>query len=138
MLSVGCRRNGSTTAVDGSGTRSMSDSWISWNPRIDEPSNPYPSSNPSSDNSCAGTEKCCINPGKSQKRKSTTSIPSSCTSRRTSADVRSSTDEPPQVLVSRRSLMWNAASLQGAAHRVGDQARDDVRVHVGIGPAVLD
>ena len=32
------------TAVSGSGIRSMSDSWISWNPRIDEPSKPRPSS----------------------------------------------------------------------------------------------
>ena len=32
------------TAVSGSGIRSMSDSWISWKPRIDEPSNPSPSS----------------------------------------------------------------------------------------------
>ena len=30
------------TAVFGSGIRSMSDSWISWNPRIDEPSKPSP------------------------------------------------------------------------------------------------
>ena len=27
----------------GSGSRIMSDSWISWKPRIDEPSNPKPS-----------------------------------------------------------------------------------------------
>ena len=30
------------TAVFGSGMRIMSDSWISWKPRIDEPSNPKP------------------------------------------------------------------------------------------------
>ena len=47
MSSVGCSVNGSTTAVSGSGIRSMSDSWISWNPRIDEPSKPSPSSNTS-------------------------------------------------------------------------------------------
>ena len=40
MLSVLCTRNGSITAVFGSGSRIMSDSWISWNPRIDEPSKP--------------------------------------------------------------------------------------------------
>ena len=28
------------TAVEGSGSRIMSDSWIAWNPRMDEPSNP--------------------------------------------------------------------------------------------------
>ena len=36
---------GRCTAVSGSGIRIMSDSWISWNPRIDEPSKPWPSSN---------------------------------------------------------------------------------------------
>ena len=55
----------------------MSDSWISWNPRTDEPSNPWPSSKLSSENSWSGTEKCCINPGRSQNRKSTISTPSS-------------------------------------------------------------
>src|ERR1700746_833013 len=35
---------GSMKAVVGSGTTSMSLSWISWKPRIDEPSNPTPSS----------------------------------------------------------------------------------------------
>ncbi len=34
-------------AVSESGIRIMSDSWISWNPRIDDPSNPRPSSNTS-------------------------------------------------------------------------------------------
>ena len=34
-----------------SGTRSMSDSWISWKPRIDEPSNPNPSSKVASSSS---------------------------------------------------------------------------------------
>ena len=64
------------TAVLGSGTRSMSDSWISWKPRIEEPSNPEPSAKPSSVSSCAGSEKCCIKPGRSQKRKSTIWTPS--------------------------------------------------------------
>ncbi len=49
----------------------MSDSWISWNPRIEEPSKPKPSSKPSSVSSWAGIEKCCINPGRSAKRRST-------------------------------------------------------------------
>ncbi len=35
-------RNGSTKAVVGSGFSFMSDSWISWKPRIDEPSNIRP------------------------------------------------------------------------------------------------
>src|SRR5665809_35039 len=58
------------TAVSGSGTRIMSDSWISWKPRMDEPSNPSPSSNTSSLNSSKGTVKCCMRPGRSQKRMS--------------------------------------------------------------------
>ena len=60
MFSVGCCVNGSMYAVSGSGTRSMSDSWISWNPRIERPSNPSPSSKLSSVSSCTGTDKCCI------------------------------------------------------------------------------
>ena len=55
----------------------MSDSWISWNPRIEEPSKPNPSTKASSVSSWAGTEKCCIRPGRSQKRMSTISTPSS-------------------------------------------------------------
>ena len=41
--SVGTSQTGSTTAVDVSRYRSMSDSWIFWNPRMEEPSNPIPS-----------------------------------------------------------------------------------------------
>jgi hypothetical protein len=71
MISVGCCRNGSITAVSASGVRIMSDSWISWKPRIDEPSNPKPSSNASSVSSSNGIEKCCWRPGRSVKRMST-------------------------------------------------------------------
>ena len=140
------------TAVFGSGIRSMSDSWISWNPRIDEPSNPRPSSNTSSVSSCAGIEKCCINPGRSQNRTSMTSMPLSLTSFRTSPGVRSSTGATPSA---RRSTRTDAAQFRtasarqlvrssrcayelAAAHRVGDETRDDVRVHVGVRAPVLD
>src|SRR5664280_2207779 len=44
-FSVGCWRNGSMTAVVGSGSSSMCDSWIAWNPRVDDPSNISPSVN---------------------------------------------------------------------------------------------
>lgn len=37
----------------------MSDSWIFWNPRIDDPSNPNPSWNDSRVSSATGTVKCC-------------------------------------------------------------------------------
>ena len=43
-MSVFSGRNGSTNAVVGSGISAMSDSWIAWKPRIDEPSNISPSS----------------------------------------------------------------------------------------------
>src|SRR6266508_4426750 len=87
MASVECLVNGSRYAASGSGTRSMSDSWISWNPRIEEPSNPYPSSNPASDSSAMGMEKCCISPGRSQNRRSTISAPASLARERTSFGV---------------------------------------------------
>src|SRR5437016_10287520 len=57
MLIVACFVNGSMYAVSGSGTRSMSDSWISWKPRIEDPSNPIPSSKTDSVSSAIGTEK---------------------------------------------------------------------------------
>ena len=96
MFNVLCCRKGSRTAVLGSGMRIMSDSWISWKPRIDEPSKPSPSSNASALNSCAGAEKCCISPGKSQKRKSTISASLSFNMPRTSFGV--ATDPSPSSL----------------------------------------
>ena len=72
-FSVGCWRNGSSTAVVGSGSSSMSDSWICWNPRIEEPSNIRPSVKTFSSNDSAGTVKCCIVPGRSQNLTSTNS-----------------------------------------------------------------
>src|SRR3989449_5567889 len=57
--SVGTAVNGSIAALDASGTSSMSDSSIVWNPRIEEPSKPSPSSKMSSFSSEIGIEKCC-------------------------------------------------------------------------------
>jgi len=51
-------------------TTSMSLSWISWKPRIDEPSNPMPSSRVLAFTALGGTEKCCHTPGKSVNRRS--------------------------------------------------------------------
>src|SRR5262245_39531232 len=134
MLSVTCWRNGSSTAVFGSGIRSMSDSWISWNPRIDEPSKPSPSSKTSASSSCAGMEKCCINPGRSQNRTSMISTLLSLTSFSTSLAERCSIAIPFSVCapVAGRLL------TQRTAHRVGDEARHHIGIHVGVGPAVLD
>ena len=63
--------NGSITAVVGSGITSMSLAWIGCQPRIDEPSNPEPSSNSSSLISLIGIVKCCQIPRKSLNFKST-------------------------------------------------------------------
>src|SRR5215510_5345934 len=73
MFSVMCWRNGSSMAVLGSGMRSMSDSWICWNPRIEEPSNISPSVKVFSSKLSTGTVKCWTVPGRSQNRTSTNS-----------------------------------------------------------------
>ena len=64
-------------ARPGSGKRSMSLSWIFWKPRIDEPSNPIPSSKRASFSSPTGTLKCCQVPGRSVNRRSTILMPAS-------------------------------------------------------------
>src|SRR3954470_2733018 len=69
--SVGNSWNGSISAVLGSGTSSMSDSLISWKPRIDEPSKPAPSVSSPSLNSREATAKCCQVPGRSVNLRST-------------------------------------------------------------------
>ena len=67
---------GSTKAVLTSGINFMSDSWMAWNPRIDDPSNIKPSAKASSLKADAGMVKCCMMPGRSQNRTSTNSTPS--------------------------------------------------------------
>src|SRR5580698_4222328 len=84
-FSVLCWRNGSTTAVDGSGSSSMSDSWICWKPRIEEPSNMRPSVKTFSPKLLTGRVKCCTVPGRSQNRTSTNSISSAAMKLRTSS-----------------------------------------------------
>ncbi len=78
-LSVLLTRNGSTKAVVGSGNSAMSDSLMAWKPRIDEPSKARPLSNTSWPKDDTGTVKCCSMPGRSTKRTSTNSTPSSAT-----------------------------------------------------------
>src|SRR3989304_1457591 len=68
---VGSLQNGSSTAVSGCGTTSMSLSLMACQPRMLEPSKPSPSSNTSSSSLSTGIVKCCHNPGKSINRKST-------------------------------------------------------------------
>ncbi len=60
-----------------SGKSDMSDSLMAWKPRIEEPSKFRPSSNTLWSNDDTGTVKCCMMPGRSQKRTSTISTPSS-------------------------------------------------------------
>ena len=79
MASVFVPRNVSRKAVVGSGSSFMSDSWICWNPRTDEPSNIRPSSKTSGPNDDTGTVKCCMMPGRSENRTSMISMPSSLT-----------------------------------------------------------
>ncbi len=75
-LSVGSLVNGSITAVLGSGITSMSLDSIDCQPRIDEPSNPSPSSKgPSSLNSEIGAVKCCHWPRRSMNLISTITAP---------------------------------------------------------------
>ena len=52
------------TAVLGSGMSSMSDSWISWKPRIEEPSKPKPSSNTSAVRAVGGHREVLHEAGK--------------------------------------------------------------------------
>ena len=51
----------------------MSDSWICWNPRIEEPSNISPSVKTFASKDSTGTVKCCTVPGRSQNLTSTNS-----------------------------------------------------------------
>src|SRR5262245_46262718 len=72
-LTVGFAKNGSRRAVVGSGTAIMSDSWMPIQPRIDEPSNPRPSSKVSSSSVSTGNEQCCQLPSMSTNFRSTIS-----------------------------------------------------------------
>src|SRR5207247_6135324 len=85
--SVGTAVNGSRPARDGAGISSMSDSSMVWKPRIEEPSNPSPSSKMSSFSSDTGIEKCCQSPGRSMNRRSTILAPFSLASLSTSFAV---------------------------------------------------
>src|SRR5688500_2931763 len=58
-LKVGSAQKGSIKAVLGSGMASMSEASMDFQPRMDDPSHPKPSSNTSSVNSAIGQLKCC-------------------------------------------------------------------------------
>src|SRR5215212_8980039 len=55
----------------------MSDSWMAWKPRTEEPSKFSPSSKTAWSKEETGTVKCCMIPGRSQNLTSTISTPSS-------------------------------------------------------------
>ena len=70
-LTVGSRKNGSITVVSGSGMASMSDTLIFCQPRIDDPSNPTPSSKVPTSQVSIGKEQCCQVPRRSVNFRST-------------------------------------------------------------------
>ena len=91
----------------------MSDSWISWNPRIDEPSKPWPSSKVLSSRVDAGTVTCCMMPGRSQNRKSTNSTPSVVDDRQHFGRCALLSRVPPGDGVGARSSLVAAAASSG-------------------------
>src|SRR4030043_1196374 len=72
-LTVGSLKNGSITAVLGSGTANISDTWIPCQPRMDEPSKPTPSTNVFSSQVSMGKLQCCQVPSRSVNFRSTIS-----------------------------------------------------------------
>src|SRR5262245_8459084 len=74
-LTVGSAKNGSSLAVEASGTASMSDSWMPCHPRIEDPSKPTPSTNVPSSHVSIGNEQCCHVPSMSTNFRSTISAP---------------------------------------------------------------
>ena len=106
-------RNGSRYAVAGSGISFMSDSWMAWKPRMDDPSNICPLTKKSSVTDSAGTLKCCITPGRSQKRTSTNLTPSSLMKRRTSSALLNI--QPPRVTP--RAAHWARARRDPSGQR---------------------
>src|SRR6478672_1697619 len=85
MFSVFEVRKGSRYAVVGSGNSAMSDSLMAWKPRMEDPSKLSPSSKTAWSKDETGTVKCCMIPGRSQKRTSIISTPSSLTNFRSSS-----------------------------------------------------
>src|SRR2546421_5048437 len=74
-LSVGTAQKGSIKALAGSGMASMSEASIDFQPRIEEPSKPNPSSKTSAVSSPKGTLKCCQVPNVSTNLTSTILAP---------------------------------------------------------------
>ena len=77
----------------------MSDSWIAWKPRIDDPSNIRPSVKTSASNVSTGTVKCCTVPGRSMNLTSTNSTFSSAMNARTSSALLNDINPPSTARV---------------------------------------
>src|SRR3990170_3408819 len=119
-LRVGTCGIGSSRAAFGSGMRIMSLSWIFWNPRMLDPSNPTPSSQTSS-SSAMGMEKCCQSPGRSLNFRSTIWMLLSLTNLATSSGV---TYGPPYASSWSCSL-YHGLSTLASTHANGVVHRDD-------------
>src|SRR6476469_2902309 len=110
-------------AVAGSGTSFMSDSWIAWKPRIEDPSNICPTVKKSSSTDSAGTLKCCMTPGRSQNRMSTSLTSSSLMNVRTSSAELNI--QPPDVGRGRLPVVaWRAPRIEGRPRAVVDDTTD--------------
>src|ERR1700728_1569952 len=123
ILTVASSKNGSSTAVEASGIKIMSDSLIPFQPAIDDPSNILPSvKNPSSTRR-VGTVTCCSLPIVSVNRRSANLASFSLINFRTSAGVMGVLAGGGIAVVCRRRA-GNADSVQLAcqAPRSPDQA----------------
>src|SRR5579885_304865 len=107
-------------AVSGSGSRYMSDSWIDWKPRIDDPSKASPSVKTLWSHAEAGIVKCCMIPGTSQNRTSTNSIFSSLMSLMMSSAVFSDTEALSFTAGCESNAVIEALSFTGPGPCTGD------------------
>src|ERR1700730_6582891 len=118
---VGSFMKGSMVAVSGSGTTSMSLAWIGAHPRMEEPSNPRPSSKMASLSSAMGMVKCCQRPTKSMNFRSTITAFLSCAS--------PSTSLPFAISTSDQGLERRLAAFAGAdANHLVDGGHEDLAV----------
>ena len=117
-LSVGMLKNGSIVPVVASGTRSMSLSWISWKPRMLEPSKPVPSTNKLGLSSPSGSVTCWNVPGTSVNFRSTIWMPLSWQNLITSSGLVNPGNSPGvviPVLLSIRMVYWRSDAARAPA-----------------------
>ena len=139
-LRVVSSKNGSSTAVDGSGIRIMSDSWMPFQPAIEEPSKPLPSSKNASSTTRFGTVTCCSLPLVSVKRRSMNLTSLSLISLRTSAAVVMGSPYgcsefgcPGSLAATSPGQAWDGKRMQVVCQRTGlAQSGDCDRLHRAI------